>query len=119
VLTYVLRRPGFSCRDAGGFCYYLPRSDSDALVQIDLSDDAVVAQLFANHAWEELVEPLEVLADDQTAAAGQSNNDADREYGRLEQLRLTERQFRSVVSLVAGGQELPEEPLGQLESQEQ
>lgn len=105
-------------RDAGGFCYYLPRSDSDALVQIDLSDDAVVAQLFANHAWEELVEPLEVLADDQTPAAGQSNGQ-DNEYGRLEQLRLTERQFRSVVSLAAGGQELPEEPLGQLESQEQ
>ncbi|KAF6261607.1 hypothetical protein COO60DRAFT_741703 [Scenedesmus sp. NREL 46B-D3] len=106
-------------RDAGGFCYYLPRSDADSLVQIDLSDDAVVAQLFANHAWEELVEPLEVLADDQTPAAGQSNSDADREYGRLEQLRLTERQFRSVVSLGAGGEELPEEPLGQLESQEQ
>jgi hypothetical protein len=105
-----------TCRDAGGFCYYLPRSESDALVQIDLSDDAVVAQLFANHAWEELVEPLEVLADSQTPAVSQSN---DGEYGRMEQLRLTEREFRSVVSLVAGGEQLPEEPLEQLESQEQ
>jgi hypothetical protein len=104
----------FACRDAGGFCYYLPRSDSDALVQIDLSDDAVVAQLFANHAWEELVEPLEVLANDQTGqSTGQSNGQ------RLEQLRLTEREFRSVLSLVAGGEELPEEPLEQLDGQEQ
>jgi hypothetical protein len=88
-------------------------------VQIDLSDDAVVAQLFANRAWEELVEPLEVVADDQSPAAGQSNRGDDNgQYGRLEQLRLTEREFRSAVSLVAGGEELPEEPLGQLENQE-
>lgn len=42
--------------------YYIPSPDEDSLVQIDLSDDAVVAQLFANHAWEELIEPLEGLA---------------------------------------------------------
>jgi hypothetical protein len=90
-------------------------------MQIDLSDDAVVAQLFANHAWEELVEPLEVLADDQTPAARQNNNksNADGDYSRMEQLRLTEREFRAVISLVAGGEELPEEPLEQLDSQEQ
>lgn len=50
------------CRDAGGYLYYIPPPDTDSLVQIDLSDDAIVAQLFANHAWEELIEPLEVLA---------------------------------------------------------
>lgn len=50
-----------SCRDAGGYMYYLPSTDADSLVQIDLSDDAIVAQLFANHAWEELLEPLEVV----------------------------------------------------------
>jgi hypothetical protein len=42
--------------------YYLPSTESDSLVQIDLSDDAIVAQLFANHAWEELIEPLEAVA---------------------------------------------------------
>jgi hypothetical protein len=42
--------------------YYIPSTDADSLVQIDLSDDAIVAQLFANHAWEELLEPLEVVA---------------------------------------------------------
>jgi len=41
--------------------YYIPSTDADSLVQIDLSDDAIVAQLFANHAWEELLEPLEVV----------------------------------------------------------
>lgn len=42
--------------------YYIPGPDApDSLVQIDLSDDAIVAQLFANHAWEELLEPLEVV----------------------------------------------------------
>lgn len=49
-------------RDAGGYMYYIPSTDADSLVQIDLSDDAIVAQLFANHAWEELLEPLEVVA---------------------------------------------------------
>jgi hypothetical protein len=49
-------------RDAGGYLYYIPSTESDSLVQIDLSDDAIVAQLFANHAWEELLEPLEVVA---------------------------------------------------------
>ena len=54
--------PLFPCRDAGGYMYYLPSTESDSLVQIDLSDDAIVAQLFANHAWEELIEPLEAVA---------------------------------------------------------
>lgn len=87
------------------------------LQQIDLSDDAVVAQLFANHAWEELVEPLEIVADGPQGP--QANSSSDGEMGRLEQLRMTEREFRSVVSLVAGSQELPEEPLEQLDGQEQ
>lgn len=54
-------------RDAGGYLYYIPSTESDSLVQIDLSDDAIVAQLFANHAWEELLEPLEVVACESTA----------------------------------------------------
>lgn len=111
-----------ACRDAGGYCYYLPRDDDSVLQQIDLSDDAVVAQLFANHAWEELVEPLEVVADDVDLQQNLENSSQDGSQGpvgRLEQLRLSERQFRSVVSLIAGGQELPEEALEQLDGQEQ
>ncbi|KAF8070860.1 hypothetical protein HT031_000941 [Scenedesmus sp. PABB004] len=109
-------------RDAGGYCYYLPRSEAGSLAQIDLSDDAVVAQLFANHAWEELVEPLEVVADAPPGAAPGAQPPPGAppggELGRLEQLRLTEREFRSVVSLAAGAQELPEEPLEDLDAAE-
>jgi hypothetical protein len=90
-------------------------------VQIDLSDDAVVAQLFANHVWEELLEPLEVMetAEDEAAAAGQQQQQQPQgPRMRLEQLRLTERQFRTAASLAAGGQEMPEEPLEDLDAQE-
>jgi CRISPR/Cas system-associated protein endoribonuclease Cas2 len=38
--------------------------------------------------------------------------------GRLEQLRLTERDFRQAISLLRGSQELPEEPLEELDAQE-
>jgi hypothetical protein len=111
-----------ACSDAGGYIYFLPASDNSALRQIDLSDDAVVAQLFANHAWEELLEPLEVFVGDETgaAAAGSSGGgaDADRTPGRLEQLRMTEREFRSVLSLASGAQEMPEEPLEALDARE-
>lgn len=109
-------------RDAGGYLYYLPRDDEGTLQQIDLSDDAIVAQLFANHAWEELVEPLEVIADDagpESNKSAMAGPDGEAPTGRLEQLRLSERQFRSVVSLLAGGQELPEEPLEDLDQREQ
>jgi hypothetical protein len=41
-------RTSHNRRDAGGYLYYIPPSDNDSLVQIDLSDDAIVAQLFAN-----------------------------------------------------------------------
>jgi hypothetical protein len=35
-------------RDEEGYCYYLPPDQAGALAQVDLSDDVVVAQLFAN-----------------------------------------------------------------------
>jgi hypothetical protein len=38
--------------------------------------------------------------------------------GRLEQLRLSERDFRGVISLLRGSQELPEEPLEELDARE-
>jgi hypothetical protein len=47
--------------DSRGYCYYLPPDPSGRLRQIDLSDDVLVAQLFANGMWQEIVEPVEVL----------------------------------------------------------
>jgi hypothetical protein len=38
--------------------------------------------------------------------------------GRLEQMRLSERDFRGVISLLRGSQELPEEPLEELDARE-
>jgi hypothetical protein len=47
-------------RDSRGYCYYLPPDPSGRLRQIDLSDDVLVAQLFANGLWQDIIEPLEV-----------------------------------------------------------
>jgi hypothetical protein len=44
---------------------------------------------------------------------------AKESVGRLEQLRLSERQFRGVISLLSGSQQLPEEALEDLDGQEQ
>lgn len=106
-------------RDAGGYMYYIPSTDADSLVQIDLSDDAIVAQLFANHAWEELLEPLEVVtAAPETSSRQSKQQQQQQPEERLEQLRLTERDFRSVLSLLRDSQQLPEEPLEELDAQE-
>ncbi len=53
--------PGFLLlRDDSGMCFYLPPDESGRLMQIDLSDDMVVAQLFGNSAWLDVMEPLKV-----------------------------------------------------------
>ncbi|KAI8467590.1 MAG: hypothetical protein J3K34DRAFT_429903 [Monoraphidium minutum] len=101
-----MQAPGYLLlRDARGYCYYLPADPSGRLAQIDLSDDVLVAQLFANGMWEDVIEPLEVMA-----APEGANASAD---GAL-QLRLSEDEFRGVVSLLQGAAELPEEPLEDL-----
>jgi hypothetical protein len=93
------------CRDELGYCYYLPTDPQNALKQIDLSDDLVVAQLFANHLWEDLIEPLEVEQNVSGMFKGPGGKP------KIVQLQLTEREFREVLSLVDGGELLPEEPL--------
>ncbi|GBF93334.1 hypothetical protein Rsub_06372 [Raphidocelis subcapitata] len=101
--------PGFLLlRDSRGYCYYLPPDPSGRLRQIDLSDDVVVAQLFANGMWQEIVEPLEVL---KAPKDGENASASD-----AVQLRLTEPEWRGVLSLLEGGRELPEEPLEDLEA---
>jgi hypothetical protein len=78
-----------------------------SLQQLDLSDDLVVAQLFANHLWEDLLEPLEVEAPSLFKAPGG-------EGLPVKQLQLTEAEWRLVSSLVDEAELQPEEPLGPL-----
>ncbi len=86
-----------SCpRDNRGYCYYLPPDEAGAIAQLDLSDDVVVAQLFANGMWQQLIEPLEVEGE-----AG----------AKPSQLQLSPQDFRAVFTLVEGGQVLPEQPI--------
>jgi hypothetical protein len=54
----------------------------------------------------------------QQQQAPRSKQQLQEPVGQLEQLRLSEREFRSVISLLAGSQELPEEPLDDLDAQE-
>ncbi|GLI69650.1 hypothetical protein VaNZ11_014321 [Volvox africanus] len=83
--------PGFMLlRDQSGDVFFLPPDEEgDGLAQLDLSDDVVVAELFSNTAWQDVMEPLSVRLDD----------------GSVQQLRLSEREFRSVVSLVEDAEE--------------
>ncbi|GLC45164.1 hypothetical protein PLESTB_000428500 [Pleodorina starrii] len=89
--------PGFMLlRDQSGDVFFLPPDEEgDGLAQLDLSDDVVVAELFSNTAWQDVMEPFSVRQED----------------GSVTQLRLSEREFRSVVSLVEDAEEpeLPEE----------
>ncbi|GIM16260.1 hypothetical protein Vretimale_18920 [Volvox reticuliferus] len=88
--------PGFMLlRDQSGDVFFLPPDEEgDGLAQLDLSDDVVVAELFSNTAWQDVMEPLSVRLDD----------------GSVQQLRLSEHEFRSVVSLVEDAEEPVEEP---------
>ncbi|EFJ41268.1 hypothetical protein VOLCADRAFT_98816 [Volvox carteri f. nagariensis] len=97
--------PGFLLlRDpSGGAVFFLPPDEEgDGLAQLDLSDDVVVAELFSNTAWQDVMEPLAVRQPD----------------GSVQQLQLSEREFRSVVSLVEGAEEpeLEEEEEGGAEA---
>ncbi|KIY94586.1 hypothetical protein MNEG_13375 [Monoraphidium neglectum] len=82
-------------------------SDGGEEFAIDLSDDVLVAQLFANGLWEEVLEPLEVVRAPEDGTANASASAAS-------QLRLSEEEFRGVVSLLQGAQEMAEEPLEDL-----
>jgi len=86
-----MQTPGFLLlRDeANGTMWFLPPDDSGRLLQIDLSDDAVVAQLFSSGAWADVMRPIKVRG------AG----------GQLEPLKINDRQFRNVVSLLENGVE--------------
>jgi hypothetical protein len=96
--------PPAAPRDALGYCYYLPPDPVGSLQQLDLSDDLMVAQLFANHLWEDLLEPLEVEAPSMFKAPGG-------EGVPVKQLQLTEQEWRLVASLVDEAELQPEEPL--------
>lgn len=104
--------PGYLLlRDSRGYCYYLPPDPSGRLQQIDLSDDVLVAQLFANGLWEDILEPLEVLR--------QPEADSNASSSTPMQLRLTEEQFRGVTSLLEDAQEMAEEPLEDIQEFDQ
>ncbi|KAG1660999.1 hypothetical protein FOA52_007164 [Chlamydomonas sp. UWO 241] len=64
-----------------GFVYAV---QTEALQQIDLSDDYVLLLMFADSAWEEQMSPV-------------SYSD---ENGKSKQLKLDEREFREVVGLL-------------------
>lgn len=54
--------PGFLllCDQQDGRVLFLPPDESGRLMQIDLSDDAVVGSLFGSGAWQDVMEPLQV-----------------------------------------------------------
>lgn len=88
--------PGFLLmRDsARGDIFVLPPDERDGLSQFDLSDDVVVAELFSNTAWQDVMVPLQVR-----------NNS-----GATTQLQLKEAEFRNVVSLLEAVDEEGAEP---------
>lgn len=98
--------PGYLLlRDPEGYLYYLPPSGTGQIQQFDLSDDLMVAQLFANRAWEDVIEPL----------------DAEQEDGKTSPLRMSESDFRHVLSLLEdalAGEEEPLEDMGELGMEE-
>lgn len=78
--------PGFLLiRDsARGDVFVLPPDERDGLSQFDLSDDVVVAELFSNTAWQDVMVPLQL----------RDNS------GGTSQLQLKEAEFRNVISLL-------------------
>ena len=75
-----------------GIVSMLPPDDSGRLMQIDLSDDLVVGQLFGSGAWEDVLERLS----------------AENDQGEVVPLVLEEGDFRNTMSLLegaAGGEE--------------
>lgn len=66
-------------QNSSGYIFLLPHDPGDKLVQLDLSDDLVVAQLFSNLSWVDLLQPI---------------NYVDAESGKSEPLLMTTAQFR-------------------------
>ncbi|MEW5317192.1 MAG: hypothetical protein WDW38_008516 [Sanguina aurantia] len=66
-------------QNSSGYCFVLPRDPGNKLIQLDLSDDLVFAQLFSNMAWEDLLQPISRM---------------DGDSGKPEPLILTSAEFR-------------------------
>jgi len=89
-----MQTPGFLLlrNENNGSIWFLPPDETGRLLQIDLSDDIVVAELFSNGAWYDVKEPL---YDAQSSGSARS----------LKQLTMTRAQFSDVVSLLEGAVE--------------
>ncbi len=46
--------------ETNGRVFFLPPDESGRLMQIDLSDDMIVGQLFGSGAWQDVMELLQV-----------------------------------------------------------
>jgi len=68
-------------RDPKGMVYAI---QTEALQQIDLSDDIVAIMMFADGDWEKQMSPVEYLD----------------EGGKVAQLKLEEREFREVIGIL-------------------
>lgn len=81
-----MQSPGFIlARDQNtGRVYFLPPDESGRLMQIDLSDDVVVGQLFGSGAWQDVLELLK----------------AEDVSGNIVPLVLDESEFRNTLSLL-------------------
>lgn len=87
--------PGFLLlRDVEtGRVSFLPADTSGRLMQIDLSDDMVVGQLFGSGAWEDVMEGLEAEEEGQE--------------GRVIPFVMEEEEFRNTFSLLVDSTEEP------------
>lgn len=97
--------PGFLLlRDSNnGTIFFLPPADEyDGLQQLDLSDDIVVAELFSNTAWQDVMAPISV----------RTTGSAD-----LQPLKMSERDFRQAVSLLADAEEPEDEEEEEVQAQ--
>lgn len=58
-----MQTPGFLLlrEETEGKMFFLPPDIGGRLMQVDLSDDAVVAMLFASGAWYDVIEPMEMV----------------------------------------------------------
>lgn len=74
---------------ARGDVFALPPDEGDGIVQYDLADDVVVAQLFSTTAWQDVMQPIMLRA------AG----------GSQEQLQMSAGQFRVAFSILEGAEE--------------
>eukprot|EP00798_Chlamydomonas_sp_ICE-L_P008619 gene8619-34062_t len=86
-----LKSPGFQLlRGPDGTMYYLPPDEAGRILQVDLSDDLIVAELFSNGAWQDVMEPLKV-----------ENND-----GKVVPLVMDLEDFKNVVTLLEDAEDI-------------